>query len=106
MAPHLQRVVDRHVVELRGPGPVEPRVHPVGLGTPLADLRLRANLPRVLRAAPPHSVKEGIFGVAIREPLYVVDVGAQPPLALGGLQPELIGDWALNLQDKRNDYAK
>jgi hypothetical protein len=33
-------------------------------------------------------------------------VAAQPPLALGGLQPELIGDWALNLQDKRNDYAK
>ena len=66
--PHRQRVVDRHVVELRGPGPE------------ILHVRVAAEVRFLLPL-----FEEGVVGVADPERIHIVVVEMAPPVALGRL---------------------
>ena len=76
MVPHGQRVVDRHLVELRGPGP---EIWQVSVAAAVPRLSIRAAKVRFLLA----QFKEGINWVVGPEPIHIVAVQMAPPAALG-----------------------
>jgi hypothetical protein len=78
--PHRQRVVDRHLVKLRGPGP-EIWQESVAAAGPRLSISIRAAEVRFLLA----QFKEGIIWVVGPEPIHIVVVQITPPGALGCL---------------------
>ena len=81
MVPHGQRVVDRHLVDLRGPGPEIWQPSVGAAAGPRLSISIRAAEVRFLLA----QFKEGIIWVVGPEPIHIVVVQITPPGALGCL---------------------